>query len=150
MILIITEALDPHADHVARKLLERGADVVRVNPAQFATLTSVSLQYGTAGQFQSTLRVGHETIDLHLLDAVWCRRIPRCVPHENITDEVSRVYPRRGMHALPGGRLGLTGMFLRAGISRCHRESQSEGVTTETGWGAGLRIAANAIHEQSG
>ena len=92
MILIISEAVDPHADHVAQKLLEHGADVVRVNPAQFPTLTSASLQYGTAGQFQGTLRVGHETIDLQGLDATWCRRIPRCIAHENITDDVSRAY----------------------------------------------------------
>jgi MvdD pre-ATP grasp domain len=92
MILIITEAVDPHADQVAQKLFERGADFVRVNPAQFPTLTSVSLSYGAAGQFQGTLRVGNQTVDLHLLDAVWCRRLPRCVPHETVTDEASRVY----------------------------------------------------------
>jgi hypothetical protein len=92
MILIITEAVDPHADRVAQKLLEHGADIVRVNPSHFPTLTSVSLSYGAAGQCQGTLRIGNQTIDLHLLDAIWCRRIPRCVAHEHITDEVSRVY----------------------------------------------------------
>ena len=92
MILILTEAEDPHVDHVAQKLLKRGADFVRVNPAQFPTQTSVSLSYGAAGQFQGTLLIGNQIIDLHLLDAMWCRRLPSPVPHETITDEISRVY----------------------------------------------------------
>ena len=114
MILILTEAEDPHVDHVAQKLLKRGADFVRVNPAQFPTQTSVSLSYGAAGQFQGTLLIGNQIIDLHLLDA---RRDQSYLP-------------RSRMHTLPARRMEFTGLLVRTGASRRAAESADEGFTT--------------------
>jgi glutathione synthase/RimK-type ligase-like ATP-grasp enzyme len=90
MILILTESFDPHADYLAQKLWERGADFVRFNPAQFPSQAEVSLSYSFRGNARYTLRVGEESIDLNSLKSVWYRRPKPPVPHEELTDKVSR------------------------------------------------------------
>src|SRR5262249_10816887 len=92
MILILTEPLDEHADWVAQKLRECGADFVRFNPADFPSKSEVSLLYSRTGQARFMLRVGEEIIDLTHLTAVWYRRPDPPTPHENINDAITRDY----------------------------------------------------------
>ncbi len=92
MILILTQLLDPHADYVGQKLQERGADFVRLNPAQFPSQAAVSLSYSSTGHARYTLRMGEESIDLNCVEAVWYRRPEPPIPHEEITDKLSRQY----------------------------------------------------------
>jgi glutathione synthase/RimK-type ligase-like ATP-grasp enzyme len=100
MILLLTQPLDEHADHVAQKLRERGADFVRFNPAQFPTEAEVSLAYPVTGQVQYTLRLGQETIRLDRLQAIWYRRPEPPVPHEEVTDKLSREYVQKESETL--------------------------------------------------
>jgi hypothetical protein len=90
MILILTEPLDPHADHVEQKLRERSAEFVRFNPAQFPSQAEISLCYSFTGQVRYTLRAGEESIDISGLKAVWYRRPQPPVPHEQIADKLTR------------------------------------------------------------
>src|SRR5688572_27053380 len=92
MILILTDITDPHADHVEQKLRERGADVVRFDPAQFPSKAEVSLSYTVNGQVSSRLSLGKQHVDLNDLQSVWYRRPGAPVPHEEITDKLSRDY----------------------------------------------------------
>src|SRR5438552_2843432 len=92
MILILTEPLDPHADHVGEKLRERGADFVRLDHAQFPSQAEISLSYSVTGQVWYTLRAGKESINLSYLKAVWYRRPKLPLPHEEIRDTLSRGY----------------------------------------------------------
>lgn len=92
MILILTEPLDVHADHVAQKLRERGAVFARFNTAQFPEQAEISLLYSAQGQAEAIMHVNQEQIDLHKVESVWYRR-PRCpIPHQDITEDLSREY----------------------------------------------------------
>jgi hypothetical protein len=92
MILIVTASSDSTACHVMRKLEERGADVIRFDPAQFPSHASISVSYGKAGELRAKLSTEDAEVDLHLLDALWHRR-PQCpVPSEQITDTSMRDY----------------------------------------------------------
>ena len=95
MILILTEAADPHADHVEQKLRERGADFMRLNPAQFPSKVNLSLSYSATGRQQGLLRTDERTLDLGPLEAVWYRRPQPPVPHEEITDQACRDYLKK-------------------------------------------------------
>src|SRR5215216_4038470 len=92
MILILSAPWDGHADHVEQKLRQRGAGVVRFNPADFPLRAAVSLSHGALGGLRHTLRVGEQLVDLTALDAVWYRRPEPPVAHENITDGPVRTY----------------------------------------------------------
>jgi glutathione synthase/RimK-type ligase-like ATP-grasp enzyme len=92
MILIITEADDPHADYVEQMLRERGTEFVRFDPAQFPSNAAMSLSYEMNGQVRSTLSLGNRYVDLNDIEAVWYRRPTASVPHEEITDNVMRDY----------------------------------------------------------
>ena len=90
MILILTGPLDHHADYVGQKLRERGVDFIRFNPAQFPSQAEVSLLYSSKGHIRHILRMGVEHIDMHRLEAVWCRRPTPPVAHKEIIDKCSR------------------------------------------------------------
>jgi len=90
MLLILTEPFDEHADYVAQKLRERGTDFVRFNPSQFPSQAEVSLSYSFRGDVRYTLCTGEEFIDLNGLKSVWYRRPKPPIPHEEITDKLSR------------------------------------------------------------
>jgi hypothetical protein len=90
MILILTQPLDEHADYVSQKLRKRGADFVRFNSAQFPSQAEVSLSYSLTRHTRYTLRVGEQSINLNNLKAVWYRRPKYPVPHEEISDKLSR------------------------------------------------------------
>lgn len=92
MILILTEAEDPHAAVVAQKLTERGADVVRFDPADFPAQSAISLRYAPSGLVRSTLRVGARELELHRVGAVWFRRPGDPVAHPEIGDPLSREF----------------------------------------------------------
>ncbi len=92
MILILAEPLDMHADHVAQKLQERGADFVRFNTAQFPKEAEISLSYSAQRRAGAILRVGRAQIDLHSVDSVWYRRSQAPIPHKDITEDPSREY----------------------------------------------------------
>lgn len=90
MIIILTEATDPHADLVGEKLRDRGADFIRFNPAEFPSQAEISHSYTFTGQVQCVLRTGSQSIDLNAVKAVWYRRPKPPVPHEEISDQSSR------------------------------------------------------------
>jgi hypothetical protein len=90
MILILTEELDPHADHVTQMLEARGASWTRFNPADFPVKASLTLGYTPNGQMRSCLRLGETQIELTQLQSVWTRRPRLPVPHEHIRDAAAR------------------------------------------------------------
>src|SRR5688572_2746884 len=92
MILILTDASDPHADHVAQKLRERGADFVRFDPAQFPSNAEVSISYSMAGDVRLKLSTENRQVDLNRLRSVWYRRPSASIPHREITDKLVRDY----------------------------------------------------------
>src|SRR5438132_1389579 len=74
MILILTEADDPHADRVIEILRGRGTEWVRFNPARFPSGAEISFSCTAAGEVRSLLRTGEETVALDRVTAVWYRR----------------------------------------------------------------------------
>jgi hypothetical protein len=92
MILILTHALDPHAEAVERLLRDRGAEVVRIDPAAFPVQVGVSLEFSTTGRVRAPWRTVRGSIDLHRVRAIWYRHPGQLVPHAEITDEVTRAY----------------------------------------------------------
>jgi hypothetical protein len=95
MILILTQPVDPHADHLARMLQGRGADFARFHPTQFPGQGEISLAPAPAGPVQYRLRAGGEAIDLSSLTAVWYRYPRPPVPHAEITDPLVRDFVAR-------------------------------------------------------
>jgi hypothetical protein len=92
VILILTQPFDPHADHVAKMLTERGAQFIRFDPADFPMKASLSLGYTASGQIRSFLRLGETVVDLAQLQSVWSRRPRPAVPHEHIQDAKLREF----------------------------------------------------------
>jgi hypothetical protein len=90
MILILTEPMDPHADHVIQMLKARGAEFARFHPEDFPARASLSVGYAPDGPMRSLLRVGETAIDLARLQSVWTRRPRPPVPHEQIRDATVR------------------------------------------------------------
>lgn len=75
MILILTMHSDSTADPVERQLTERGADVVRFDPADFPERAACSIRYRRATGWRRTIeRRGERPIDLAEVSAVWLRR----------------------------------------------------------------------------
>jgi glutathione synthase/RimK-type ligase-like ATP-grasp enzyme len=92
MILILTDDSDPHADHVAEKLRQRGADLFRFDPGRFPSTVSMSLGFSMTGKVQSRISVGNEEIDLSRVKSVWYRRPTPSVPPNEITDKLAQEY----------------------------------------------------------
>src|SRR5215471_14727493 len=92
MILILTESSDPHADAVIARLQERGAAVVRFNPADFPARASISVAYSADGLDAATLETPAATIDLAGLTAVWWRRPQSPAADEAEANPVTRAY----------------------------------------------------------
>ncbi len=90
MILILTEANDPHADRVVGMLEERGEKFLRFNPADFPSRASLSVEYAPNGCMTTTLRTSEQEYDLKEVDCVWNRRPKTPLPHSNVTDEATR------------------------------------------------------------
>lgn len=90
MILILTQPLDPHADRVVEMLRERGAHFVRFHPQEFPSKAGISLSLSATGQVQYELRVSGGVIDLNRVKVVWYRRPMAPVPHEEITNKLTR------------------------------------------------------------
>lgn len=95
MILILTQAFDPHADHVAQMLAARGAEFVRFNPADFPVHASLSVGYASNGKLRSCLRLEDKVIDLARLQSIWSRRPQSPVAHEQIQDPAVREFITR-------------------------------------------------------
>jgi glutathione synthase/RimK-type ligase-like ATP-grasp enzyme len=92
MILVLTDDADPHADHVAAKLRQRGAPVVRFDPARFPSRAALSVSYDPTGLAGATLETDAATVDLRALRAVWYRRPRPPVPHDDVTDPPTHAY----------------------------------------------------------
>jgi glutathione synthase/RimK-type ligase-like ATP-grasp enzyme len=92
MIFILTESEDAHADHIEQKLRQRGADLVRFNPAQFPSQAALSLDLAATGHSWSTLRTGGRAIDLSAVTAVYNRRPQNPVAHATIQDPPTRAF----------------------------------------------------------
>lgn len=80
MILILTNAVDAHADYISRKLTERGADYLRVDNGDFPAQAELSTTFSPAGQPSYRLYRGAETYDLSQITAGWYRRPLSPVP----------------------------------------------------------------------
>jgi hypothetical protein len=91
MILILTDDSDPHANHVERRLRERGAEFLRFDPGQFPTNAHLSLTF-SAGCTQARLHWKDEDFDLSCVNSIWYRRPMPSVPHPEITEPVMRNY----------------------------------------------------------
>ena len=92
MILIVTGAVDPHADHVGDELRRRGADVIRFDPQQFPVGASISVTYGPTGQRGQILQVDDRCVDLEAVSAVWYRRPKAPRSHPELRDEQASAY----------------------------------------------------------
>jgi hypothetical protein len=88
----LTNPTDGHAERVAEKLQERGADVIRFNPAQFPSEAAIAVEYTAVGQLRPSLRTGDRSIDLNDVRAVWYRRPDYPVPHSAIADTRTRTF----------------------------------------------------------
>jgi hypothetical protein len=100
VILILTAPSDAHADHIERKLRERRAEVVRVNPAQFPREAALSVGYSAKGEQTVTLRVEQGEIDLRQVTAVWLRRPEWPTASEAIPEGPCREYVARESRAV--------------------------------------------------
>lgn len=92
MILILTGAADPHADHVGEALQRRGAEVVRFDPGQFPVRAAMAVTYGRDGRQACTIQAGDRSIDLSAVRTAWYRRPKPPVPHPELCDEPTRAY----------------------------------------------------------
>jgi biotin carboxylase len=92
MILILTEAFDPHADAVIARLRRRGVEVARFNPADFPAHASVSVAFSADGLDALTLQTDSAALDLAGLTAVWWRRPQTPLPDETESDAATRGY----------------------------------------------------------
>lgn len=90
MIIILTQANDPHADRVEELLGQRGADFARFNPALFPTQAGISLSGSTAENLRAELQWDGRTIDLEAVEAVWYRRPEFPAADPRITDPRTR------------------------------------------------------------
>jgi hypothetical protein len=100
VILILTTPSDAHADHIERKLRERQAEVVRVNPAQFPADAALSVGYSPRGEQQVTLRLDDGVIDLSQVTAAWLRRTEWPVAAGAIPEGPCREYVTRESRAV--------------------------------------------------
>jgi glutathione synthase/RimK-type ligase-like ATP-grasp enzyme len=91
-VLILTDAVDPHAHHVESRLRQRGAEVHRFDPGQFPVQAAISVSYGTDGRSACTLDVGDRLIDLSAVGSVWYRRPRSPVPHPTLRNASIRMY----------------------------------------------------------
>lgn len=102
MILILTQAIDSHADLVIKKLGERGADVIRFNPAHFPVQSQLSLTYSPTGSVRYFLQTSAGRIDLDQVTAAWYRRPEAPIPHAEITDKTRRDFVAQESKAFTG------------------------------------------------
>ncbi len=91
MILILTDDSDPHAEYVEQRLQQRGAKFLRFDPGHFPSKAALSVGFSPLGT-KSTLRVGTEEVDLQSIKSVWYRRPNSSLPHDEITDKLTREY----------------------------------------------------------
>jgi RimK-like ATP-grasp domain len=90
MILVLTAASDTHADRVIESLTQRGADVVRFDPADFPNRASVTFDAPDRSAGSVTISIhGGRTFDLDGVDRIWYRR-----PGQ--PDPGAAVYPDHG------------------------------------------------------
>jgi hypothetical protein len=90
MILIVSEPDDLHAQGVADKLAQHGAEVLWFDHAQFPWQAQISLTYAPTGRLQPMLCMDGETFDLSRVTAAWDRRPRPPTPHAAITDSLVR------------------------------------------------------------
>ncbi len=90
MILILTEAGDVHADHLAVQLTKRGAEYVRWNTAEFPVSAELSFHWPGSGSVNYALR--HEGIELNPSEVqkIWYRRPRPPKAHDMISDKLSQ------------------------------------------------------------
>jgi hypothetical protein len=92
MILILTDDFDPHADHVERKLRQRGAELFRFDPKKIPSSVEMSIAYSAVGKVRWELSTGDDQIDLSRIRSVWYRRPNASVADPSITNKVTRDY----------------------------------------------------------
>lgn len=91
LILILTEPKDITADLVAEKLVARGAEMLRVDNAQFPAEGQLSIGFESR-QMTRCLRLKGQCIDLHRIAAAWDRRPEAPVPHTEISRAQARTF----------------------------------------------------------
>jgi hypothetical protein len=92
MLLVLTEPDDVHADHVIGKLRERGAQVVRFNPADYPSQADISIACEPSGQLRAWLCARDQRVDFQAVDGVWWRRPQAPRAHAEISDARMREY----------------------------------------------------------
>ncbi|MDJ0620554.1 MAG: hypothetical protein QNJ63_28105 [Calothrix sp. MO_192.B10] len=90
MLLILTEPLDIHADHVVKKLKMHGVPFVRFHPADFPTKAQISFSCSPNGQTSYILHTEAKTIELNQVKAVWYRRPRMPVVHSELLNSTER------------------------------------------------------------
>lgn len=100
MILIVSEPLDLHASHVAKKLQERGAALAVFDPARFPREGALSLTFSPMGSYQPRLRAGRGDIDLSQVSTVWYRRPQKPIAHDDVLDRAAREFVELECHMI--------------------------------------------------
>ena len=100
MILILSNPLDRHANHVADALRARGASVVVFNPARFPREAELSVSFAPGGPPHQILRVDGEELDLSTVRAAWYRRPEKPIAHDAVRDPTARAFVEQECHGL--------------------------------------------------
>lgn len=100
VILILSNALDLHANHLAAQLRARGASVVIFNPARFPREAEISVSFAPDRRPRHVLRVDGEEIDLSTVRAAWYRRPEKPIAHAAVRDATARTYVEQECHSV--------------------------------------------------
>jgi hypothetical protein len=95
MILLLTRPDDEHVQVVADKLMNRGADYVWFDHAEYPRQAQISLNYSGTREMHAELCVGGERFDLNRVTAAWNRRPSDPTPHPEMPDVATREHVRR-------------------------------------------------------
>ncbi|MFI6810886.1 MvdC/MvdD family ATP grasp protein [Nonomuraea sp. NPDC050328] len=97
MILVLTRDDDEHASHVVPLLRQRGAEVVRHDPASFPRSSRMAVAFERDGAAARRL----DGLDLREVRSIWLRRPGEPVPHD-FADPSVRAYVRDELRAFVG------------------------------------------------
>lgn len=101
MIVILTNANDPHPPSVMAALASRGAPVFRFNTEDYPQHVAITLTYGNS-RVTGELTHRNGTILLQDITAVWYRRPATPEPHPALSQDDRRFVERETLHVLRG------------------------------------------------
>jgi glutathione synthase/RimK-type ligase-like ATP-grasp enzyme len=95
MIVVLSDREDDHVPPVFDRLRRQGADVIWIDPSQFPSQSSISLDLDERGFFRKTLCIQGRTVNLDDVTAVWLRRPNPVEAGPTVTDTQVREWIRQ-------------------------------------------------------